>query len=238
MTGVSVSDFTYTYADAYAITDVYAGVGLQAVPNLTAWIEYQASLVNYSATANASYAAFDAAWSKSLYANGNNLAKHTVTETLTCNLKEVSGWSPVSAGLVAYEFFYGSDWATDGTNKTPLNASFRLTPWVSYTFDGGVAPKLGLTYFAGAEALQSGSGYNYTYALGNKPSLVKTNSNNAAVLEVKPAVAVPLGTLGTLTLAVAYYVSVGADDVVFLADSGVTSPTSIYTLQANYLAKF
>jgi len=208
------------YSDAYAVTDAYAGAGLLAVPNLTAWFEYQAALLNGFGLQNG--------------------GKQTLTETVSYNLKDVVS-APVSVGLVSYQYLYGSDWKTNN-NADSYAVSYRVSPWVSYALDGGITPMLAGTYFAGAEVAQSGSGYNYTYALGNKPTLAKStaataNLNKIAVYEIKPSVKVALTPTQSLNFSVAYMASAGEDDVLFLSTK-TTTAKSVITTQVNYLFTF
>lgn len=206
--------FFTTAAGSYNISDAYAGVGLLAVPNLTAWLEAGAYGLN----------------------DGAQHGLTVVTETASYGFKDL-GVAPLSVGLIAYQYLYGTDYKTNGTDA--YNVALRLTPWVSYAFDNGIVPKLAVSYVSGIEATSSGYLKNanaYDNPLGAVLGTTSsTNINNLGMVEIKPSVKFVLSPTQTVNLVYSYVTSVGADKIYYL---GSSSATSLSTVQANYTFSF
>lgn len=197
--------------NGYAVTGFMAGASLLAVPNLTAAVEAKIEKLN----------------------DGGLNGKASVAETVSYGFKDL-GVAPLSAGLIAYEYFYDSGYKTNGTAKDAYATALRLSPWASYALDGGVTPKLQVTYQSGYDALSDAYDNNLKLAL---PTAVKSNVNKVATLEVKPSVKFALTSAQTINVIYAFQTSVGEDDVVFLTKNNKDAK-SLHTFQVDYLYSF
>jgi hypothetical protein len=212
----------YTTYNAYGLGDAYVGANLLAVPNLAASVE-------------------------GLFYGLNDGMQHGVYafgETASYNLKDVAG-APVVAGLIAEEFVYGSDFTTDGANKTALGLGLRLTGSASYDLGNGIVPKVAVSYLSGAEATSQGflAGYNgfdnplgavlpTTSGLGASGT---SNLNKVAYFELKPSVKFVVAPTQTVNFTYILSDILGGQSVYYL---GSTSATLLHSIQANYTYSF
>jgi hypothetical protein len=196
----------------YALSDAYAAVGLLAVPNLNAWLEWQNTGLN----------------------KGKLNGKQIATETVNYNFKDL-GVAPLTVGVIAYQYLYDTDTKVSGN---AADASLRFSPWASYALDGGIVPKLAVTYFSGSEILAAQGSQPYFAYLGllNAATAGTPDNNKVAVLEVKPSVKFDLGSGAVVTVAYAYTASMGATDVLFLTTN--KDAKSVQSFQTNCTFQF
>lgn len=222
---VGQAKLSYTAAKTYAVSDFYAGAGLLSVPNLTAWLEVANTGLN----------------------NGKLEGKTTLVETVSYGFKDM-GMAPLSVGVVAYQYLYGDDKknAITGTNanKDAYGLSLKLTPWASYALDGGITPKLAVTYFSGAEVTTPAAKDRYandlklgiplSYFDSSKASAA--NVNKQALVEIKPSVKIALTSAQSLSFVYSLITSVGEEKLTFL--SGNADANSLHTFQTVYTYNF
>ena len=201
----------------YVPGELYAGLGLLAVPNLTASVEYAQEGLNAA----------------------KDTAVTTIVETLQYGFKD-AGVEPLTVGLKAYQYLYGADTKTfsnsTGAQTEAQGLSLRIQPWLTYALDGGIVPKLEVAYVSGYSA-QNG---DYDKYLGAKALLSADakakNANNHALFEVRPSVKFNLTKTQTLNFIYAYTKSIGGDPLTFMTAN--KDATSLHNFQVDWVTSF
>ncbi len=220
----------------YGLGRAYVAASLDSVKNMKLWVEGWFSGLGAASTTSATTSGF--------LNSGKSLDVYVFSETTSYNFTDMD-MAQLTVGLRMYQALYGSDVKTTSTtaNDTAVNPSLSFTPWVSYALDGGIVPKLSLSYFMGPELLDGSYSQKGSNLLDNvlnvsAPSLAKSNVNNVALFEIKPSVLIKVGASQSLTLAYAYDVSAGSDDVYFKNGFGASTSKSNSVVQANYIYSF
>jgi len=254
-----------TFGSAYNLSQAYLAAKVTAVPHLVGWLE--GWIGGYAVTGGTPYSNGTTQQAQAQTLGHNNIGAYlndgyndglgVLAETVNYNFTDFEV-APLTVGIVGLQYFYGSDFKTNysasNTSGTAISPSLRFSPWASWAFDGGITPKLMLSYASGPEVLansfanyNSNAEYGVTAVLDNylnayapveSKNANVANVNNVAIFEIKPSVQFAINPGQTITVLYAFATSVGSEDVYFQNGLSTSSAKTNNVIQVNYVYNF